>query len=100
MFEAVQVRVPAAVPEAPAVDQVTDVTPTMSEASPWNVMVLAVVETMVEAGFVMRSVGGVVLPEPGCGPEGELGLVGEVGVVGEVDVGCACRVTVIVCVAV
>ena len=96
MFEAVQVRAPVAVPEAPAaVDQVTDVTPALSEASPWNVMVLAVVDTIVEAGFVICSVGGVVF-EPGCGPEGVLGLVGEAGVDGEVGadgiagVSCAC----------
>ena len=99
MFAAVQVSVPVALPEAPLeVDQVTDATPALSVARPWNVMLLAAVDTMVEEGLVMRSVGGVVLPfEPGCGPEGE---DGELGVDGVVGAGAACRVTVILCAAV
>lgn len=51
MFLATQVSVPIALPEAPAeVFQVTELTPTLSVASPWNVMAVAVVETMLEPG--------------------------------------------------
>ena len=72
MFGAVQVSVPVAVPEAPPeVDQVTEETPTLSDARPWNVMLAAVVDTMVDPGLVIRSEGGVVFPDgPGGGPVG------------------------------
>ncbi len=85
MLAAVHVSVPVAVPEAPVeVDHTTELTPTLSEAMPWKVMLLAVVETMVDAGFVMVSEGGVVsCGEPVCGVEGGLGDEGELGPEGE-----------------
>ena len=103
MFAAAHVIVPVAVPEAPVeVDQVTEVTPTLSEASPWNVMLLAVVEIMVDPGLVMRSEGGVVFPgEPEGGIEGEPdgGVEGAFGA-GAGCVCAACWVTEIVWLAV
>ena len=78
MFCAVHVSVPMALPTTPVeLDQATDVTPTLSDARPWNVMLPAVVEIMVEAGLVMRSDGGVLSPdEPGAGGVGGFGVGG------------------------
>jgi len=68
-----QYAVPDAVPEAPVeVVHVTAVTPTLSFAVPLTAMLVEDVETIVEAGETMRSVGGVVsLPV-----EGEAGADG------------------------
>lgn len=52
--------VPEAVPESPAaVDQVTALTPTLSEAIPLSTNVLAVVDNTEELGFVIVSEGAV-----------------------------------------
>ena len=89
--------VPVAVPDVPVeLVHVTAVTPTLSDAKPWNVMLLALVESIVDAGFVISSEGGVVLPDE----LGDDGVDGEVGVVGAVGVCCDCSVTVIVCVTI
>ena len=92
MLAAVHIRVPVAVPEAPVdVDHATELTPTLSEAIPWKVIVPALVETMVDAGFVMVSEGGVVSRgAPGVegepGPDGALGEDGLDGALGDVGV--------------
>lgn len=57
--------VPLAVPDCPVlVDQVIDVTPTLSLAVPPTAMVAAEVDTEVDAGVVMVSVGAVVSGPP------------------------------------
>ena len=48
---AVQVTVPVAAPAVPVeLDQLTEVTPTLSMAMPWKVMVLAAVAMTLAAG--------------------------------------------------
>ena len=69
---------------------VTAVTPTLSDAKPRNVITFALVESIVDAGFVICNEGGVVLPADD-GPD---------GVVGAVGVCCDCSVTVMVCVTI
>jgi hypothetical protein len=61
-----QLVVPLAVPDCPVlVDQVTDVTPTLSLAVPLNSIVDDVVDTEVAPGVPMVNVGGVVsVPDP------------------------------------
>ena len=104
MLLAIQLSVPVALPADPVeFVQVTSVTPALSVASPFSVMVGALVAMMVAVGYVMRSEGGVVFP-------GELGGAGAGGGAGEGagdDAGafgrgadcCCCRVTMMVCVA-
>ena len=51
MLLAAQFIVPTALPEVPVeLFQVTEVTPALSVASPWNEMAVAVVETMLDPG--------------------------------------------------
>src|SRR5690242_10590566 len=106
MFPAIQPSVPVALPADPVeFAQVTSVTPTLSVASPLSVIVAALVEMMVAAGYVMRSEGGVKSPgELGGGGAGDGGGAGEgagagAGVGGGGAGCCDCRVTMIVCVA-
>jgi len=85
MFAA-QATVPIALPVTPVeLFQATDATPTLSEATPLNVIVEAVADTIVEPGVVMVSEGGVVSEDfegelGGFGLDGGLGLVGGFGV--------------------
>jgi len=51
MLLATQVIVPTALPDVPVeLFQVTELTPTLSVASPWIEMAVAVVETMLDPG--------------------------------------------------
>jgi hypothetical protein len=92
-IDADQLVVPLAVPDCPVfVDQVTEVTPTLSLAVPLNAMVAAEVDTEVAPGDATVKVGGVVLV-------GEPVVVGGAGAVGGVTVvgGALCMVTVTTC---
>ena len=68
-IEVDQLAVPLAVPDCPIfVDQVTEVTPTLSLAVPLNAIVADDVETEVAPGDAMVNVGGVVsVPVPPVG---------------------------------
>ena len=73
-----QLVVPLAIPESPfEVDQVTDVTPTLSDAVPENAIEFPLTETVVMGGSTIVKVGAVV-----CGPVVVLGDVGVLGCVG------------------
>ena len=79
-IEADQFVVPLAVPDCPMfVDQVTDVTATLSVAVPLNAIAAEEVETAVPPGAAMVNAGGVVSVPP---PAGGVGV---------------CRVTVTSC---
>jgi hypothetical protein len=75
--------VPAAVPAPPVlVDHVTEFTPTLSLEVPVNMMLDAEVETNVDEGEVMVTLGGVlsaVVGGPGTGGAGTIGLTGVTG---------------------
>jgi hypothetical protein len=87
--DADQFVVPLAAPDCPIfVDQVTEVTPTLSLAVPLKAIVADDVETVVAPGDAMVNVGGVVsVPVPVAG-----GVVG-----GAVVAGAVCLVTVTTC---
>ena len=116
MLLATQAIVPIAWPEVPVeLFQVTEATPRLSAASPWNEMALAIVSMMLDPGLVIRSQGGVVSPGElgGCGAGGAgvggfvgvggagagvgTGLLGGAGLVGGAGVGGGWRITDINC---
>src|SRR5690242_864029 len=67
-IDAVHCVVPEAVPEAPMlVDQVTFVTPTLSDAMPLKTIDAALVETLVPPGAVIVRAGAVMSPPGGGG---------------------------------